>query len=243
MLTRAERSAQETLLRARSLSLTIWGAKLHDRNQSGRAWDLRSPPDALARVYLAGRLIRQSGVQRDTLQPFWALTAGPLEESRFFEGPVVIQVVDQDVLGEEVIEEVSLTLPTQEQIGRIQQAKGDSLQTLIYQWIAISPQESQTQQGSFAPDRSARVIEREPPLFTLPTRPLDRSTRQDFSESSGRSDQSARRVSIAAQLYRSYLRAQFEGDRLRERALLLRLAQRYPKTRHGHKARRILLLE
>lgn len=243
MLARAERGARARLLQARSLSLTIWGAKLSAQNRDERDWDLRSPPDGLARVYLAGRLLRQSGVQRDNLQPFWALTIGPLDEQRFFEGPLVVQIVDQDILGEEVIEELSITLPTYDQLGEIQQAHGTGVETLIYQWVAISPQDS-------APPRSSINLGAEFPRSEVSTRPLGGSTRQDTGDGSDlsvrstrRRNQAARRASNAAQLYRAYLRAQFEGDRLQERALLLRLAHRYSETRHGRKAQRILLLD
>lgn len=230
------------LVNLKSLSLTIWGAKLNAESSRGRAWDVSSEPDGLVRVYLAGRLLRQSGVQRNTLQPFWGLTVGPLAERNFFAGPLVVQIIDQDVLGEEIIEELSLTLPTQSQLGKIQQEPGTEIETLVYQWVSIAPQRSD-------PERE----------ISLRERPSGSATRQDLSGASSdqgasssatpsdsslpSSSRSTREVVSASRLYRAYLRAQFQGDQLEEQRLLLRLAHRYPKTRHGRKAQRILLLD
>ena len=52
-----------------------------------------------------------------------------------------------------------------------------------------------------------------------------------------------KRRARASKLYRAYLRAQFEGDQLEAHHVLIKLAQRYPTTRHGRKAQRLLLLD
>lgn len=219
----AQSSARATL--QAGLTLTVWGARLTELNPEGRPWDLNSFPDALARVYLNGRLINQSGVRRDTLTPLWALTIGPIPEARFLEGPVIVQVVDQDVLGEQVMEEFLISLPTQLSLGQIQELRGENITALAYQWgqlttLPLRPQEE---------------------IIPLPATPLDTPSSTRSKEALQK--RTARETANASSLYRAYLRAQFQGDQIEEHRILLKLARRYPHTRHGRKARRLILLD
>jgi hypothetical protein len=169
---------------------------------------------------------------------------GPLAERRFFAGPIVVQIVDQDVLGEEVIEELSLTLPTQSQLGKIQQAHGEEVETLVYQWVAIAPQNPNQRSEIKIKERPTELLGRQDLHDSLSAK--DGASSQDpstMSSSSTSSDHSAREIASASRLYRAYLRAQFKGDQLEEQRLLLKLAYRYPNTRHGRKAQRVLLLD
>jgi hypothetical protein len=228
----------------KSISLTIWGAGLAMGSDQGKRWDAQSPPDGLVRVYLGDRLITQSNVKRDTLQPMWALTVGPIPERRFYEGPLVIQVVDQDLLGEELIEELLIPMPKAIEVARVLKLEGKHLKPLIYQWVDTTPPTPKTsdrlrlKESRFVPTDAERTSKRS-------TRDLDENI--DLEEQRRaeriRRQRSAKKVSRAASLYRSYLKAQFSGDQLQAHRILLRLAMKYSNTRHGRKARRIMLLD
>ena len=236
----------------KSLSLTVWGAGVSEQNSEGRRWDTQSPPDTLVRVYLGSRLIGESGVRRDRLQPMWALTVGPIPERRFYEGAINVSIIDQDVWGEEVIEELLIPLPTARELNSVLKISGEQVKPLIYQWVDASAQ------FSLNPDSALR--DREPSFKEV--NPLGGRSSDDSAQEKGLSSRlppelgeeerlkaeqgvrrSAKRASAAAKLYRAYLRAQFSGDQLREHSILLTLIQRYGQTRHGRKARRILLLD
>ena len=228
----------------KSISLTIWGAGLSMRSDQGKRWDTQSPPDGLVRVYLGDRLITQSNVKRDTLQPMWALTVGPILERRFYEGPLVIQVVDQDLLGEELIEELLIPMPKAIEVARVLKLEGKYLKPLIYQWVDTTPPTPKAsdrlslKESRFVPNDAERTSKRS-------TRELDDKVDLEEQRRAERMQRqrSAKKVSRAASLYRSYLKAQFSGDQLQAHRILLRLAMKYSNTRHGRKARRIMLLD
>ena len=223
----------------KSISLTIWGAGLSIRSTQGRRWDTQSAPDGLVRVYLGERLIAQSHAKRNTLQPMWALTVGPIPERRFYEGPLVIQVMDQDLLGEELIEELEIPLPTAKDLARVLRLEGKELKPLIYQWVNTTPSASNQKhlrlgERRFIPDE---IEKREGDGVGQESKEERADKEQNIRQ------RSAKRASKAAALYRAYLKAQFRGDQLRAHRILLRLAMRYSSTRHGRKARRIMLLD
>ena len=216
----------------KSISLTIWGAGLSSRSTQGRRWDTQSAPDGLVRVYLGERLIAQSHAKRDTLQPMWALTVGPIPESRFYEGPLIVQVMDQDLLGEELIEELAIPLPTAKELARVLRLEGKELKPLIYQWVNTTPSVPSRQRLSLGERRF------------IPDKADDRESKKVRVDKEQRQRQrSAKRASKASSLYRAYLKAQFGGDQLQAHRILLKLAMQYPSTRHGRKARRIMLLD
>ena len=223
----------------KSISLTIWGAGLSLKSTLGRRWDTQSSPDGLVRVYLGDRLMAQSHAKRDTLQPMWALTVGPIPESRFYEGPLVIQVMDQDLLGEELIEELEIPRPSAQDLARVLRLEGKELKPLIYQWVNTTPSAPKRKdlrlgERRFIPDdldgKEGKTLGQESEV--------DRVAREQ-----NRRRRSAKRVSKASSLYRAYLKAQFSGDQLQAHRILLRLAMQYSSTRHGRKARRIMLLD
>ena len=225
----------------KSLSLTIWGAGLKMNNDMGAPWDRQSPPDGLVRVYLGGKLLGESSVKRDQLQPLWALTVGPIPERRFFEGALMVEVVDQDVLGEESIEDIIIPIPADKDLAKVLKLEGKNLKPLIYQWVVVRADLDQE-------TRSFRFKE-----STLAPRPAkDPQKKQDISVKSTAQDEqklkkeqqkTARMASKAASLYRAYLKAQFNGDQIQEHQILIKLALLYSHTRHGRKAKRILLLD
>lgn len=223
----------------KSISLTIWGAGLSLQSTLGRRWDTQSAPDGLVRVYLGDRLMAQSHAKRNTLQPMWALTVGPIPESRFYEGPLVIQVMDQDLLGEELIEELDIPRPSAQDLARVLRLEGKELKPLIYQWVDTTPP---------APKRNGlRLGERRfiPDDFDgKGGETLGQESEEDRAiREQSRRQRSAKRASKASSLYRAYLKAQFSGDQLLAHRILLRLAMQYSSTRHGRKARRIMLLD
>lgn len=233
----------------KSLSLTIWGAGLSSSSVEGRAWDAQSLPDSLVRVYLAGRLVGESGVQKDKQQPMWALTVGPFLEYQFIEGGITIKVLEQDVFGEELIEELEIPLPKSDQVNRVAKLEGVELKPLIFQWVDSS---AQFRSESSPPIRERRFsLEEggESPDARLETSRRGRSPKENSDQETEAQRiaadraRSAKRASTAANLYRAYLKAQFSGDQLQEHRILLTLIQRYGQTRHGRKARRILLLD
>ena len=205
------------------LTLTVWGAKIKPTTRQGKAWDLQSLPDPLVRVYLNGRLVKQSGVRKDELTPFWGMMVGPIPESQFSDGPLIVQIVDQDVLGEEVIDELLVTLPTQFDLGVMLELEGERVDGVAYQWGKVTSTDTSPslKERSFNPKDSQQI---------------------DQKDTHKRRLSIAREAAMAAHLYRAYLRAQFTGDQLREHELLLKLVQQYPHTRHGRKARRLILL-
>ena len=70
------------------------------------------PPDSLIRIYLGDRLLKQSLVVRNELKPMWSLTVGPIPEQRFYDGPIIVEVIEQDLWGEDTIESIMIPLPT-----------------------------------------------------------------------------------------------------------------------------------
>ena len=240
----------------KSLSLTIWGAGLATKSNEGRAWDAQSPPDSLVRVYLAGRLVGESGTQRDKNQPLWALTVGPFLEYQFTEGGITVKVFEQDVFTEELIEELQVPLPTNDKVNRVDRLDGANVKPLIYQWVDSSTQVSPKAERPIRErrfslgDEAPRLPKREKRGEISALREGSKSGAMKPSLPQGGGDEverarlrSARRASAAAHLYRAYLKAQFSGDQLQEHSILLKLVYRYGQTRHGRKARRLLLLD
>ena len=232
----------QQILSGKSLSLTIWGAQLPETKNDKSPWDINSLPDSLIRIYLGNRLLKQSLVVRNELKPMWSITVGPIPEKRFYDGPIVVEILEQDLWGEENIESIMIPLPTQDELAQVLTLDGRWVKPLIYQWVntTTSP---------------VKLKDKE-----LPNSPLKESFTSDRATSSSqadsvleqekqtnllkkRSQNSAKLQSRAATLYRAYLKAQFSGDQLQAHRILLRLALNYSQTRHGRKARRIMLLD
>ena len=239
---------------APSLSLTIWGAELPTDNER-REWDIGSDPDVFVRVSLGGRFLRQSEVKRDDLRPFWALMIGPLAERRFYEGPLIVQVIDQDLWGEEVIEEFQLATPTQDQLGVVREERGSLVRSLVYQWGVVRRDVRRLRRGEGVSDLNRGAAQSDRLGLNSPTPAPDSGTTQgsELIAMRPRESQRARikdaqrrkahNVARASRLYKVYLRAQFEGDQLEAHRVLIKLAQQHPYTRHGRKAQRLLLLD
>ena len=232
----------QQILSGKSLSLTIWGAQLPETKNDQSPWDINSLPDSLIRIYLGNRLLKQSLVVRNELKPMWSITVGPIPEKRFYEGPIVVEILEQDLWGEESIESIMIPLPTQDELAQVLTLDGRWVKPLIYQWVntttssvklkdkelSNSPlKESFTSDRTTSSSQSSSVAEQEKQANLLKKR----------------SQNSAKRQSKAASLYRAYLKAQFSGDQLQAHRILLRLALNYSQTRHGRKARRIMLLD
>lgn len=243
-LSRAQTLQQ--ILSGKSLSLTIWGAQLPETKNDRSPWDINSLPDSLIRVYLGNRLLKQSLVVRNELKPMWSITVGPIPEKRFYDGPIVVEILEQDLWGEETIENIMIPLPTQDELAQVLTLDGKWVKPLIYQWVNTttpaklkdkelpdSPVRNSPLKESFTADRAASNSQA--------NSVLEQEKRANLLKK--RSQNSAKLQSKAASLYRAYLKAQFSGDQLQAHRILLRLALKYSQTRHGRKARRIMLLD
>ena len=232
----------QQILSGKSLSLTIWGAQLPETKNDKSPWDINSLPDSLIRIYLGNRLLKQSLVVRNELKPMWSITVGPIPEKRFYDGPIVVEILEQDLWGEENIESIMIPLPTQDELAQVLTLDGRWVKPLIYQWVntTTSPVKLKDKElpnsplkESFTSDRAASSSQADSVL--------EQEKRANLLKK--RSQNSAKLQSRAATLYRAYLKAQFSGDQLQAHRILLRLALNYSQTRHGRKARRIMLLD
>lgn len=235
------------ILNGKSLSLTIWGAQLSETKSDNSPWDINSLPDSLIRVYLGERLLKQSLVVRNQIKPMWSLTVGPIPERRFYEGPIIVEVIEQDLWGEETIDSIMIPLPTQKELAQVLSLEGKWVKPLIYQWVNTTASRLTSPTTQAQP----KIKENSPSPFkeSFTSGSSTRETATALSKQQARKKRkqqmqaNAKRQSKASSLYRAYLKAQFSGDQLQAHRILLRLALNYSQTRHGRKARRIMLLD
>lgn len=228
------------IMSGKSLSLTIWGAQLPEKKADQSPWDINSLPDSLIRIYLGDRLLKQSLVVRNELKPMWSLTVGPISEQRFYDGPIIVEIIEQDLWGEDTIESIMIPLPTHGELAQVLTLEGKWVKPLIYQWVNTTAKRVRTPSDNKPPNSPLK----ESFTFDQATPPPESTGLIDQNrQHKERSLNSAKRQSKAASLYRAYLKAQFSGDQLQAHRILLRLALNYSQTRHGRKARRIMLLD
>ena len=231
------------ILSGKSLSLTIWGAQLPEKKADQSPWDINSLPDSLIRIYLGDRLLKQSLVVRNELKPMWSLTIGPIPKQRFYDGPLVVEIIEQDLWGEDTIESIMIPLPTQEDLAQVLTLEGKWVKPLIYQWVNTTAKRVKASSSSKLPNSPLKEsFTSDQATSDTETSVLIEQEKQDKRRRE-RTLNSAKRQSKAASLYRAYLKAQFSGDQLQAHRILLRLALNYSQTRHGRKARRIMLLD
>ena len=205
------------------IRLTLIKATFSKRK--GGAWDLGGGlPDPVAEIYHQGRLIGTSSVQSNTLNPFWNQEFPPIliSADAFNRDSLVVRIDDYDQIDNDLICQFRIKIPPQNHFNReLQIVHDDPFFTLKIKWSFHDPHKD--------------------PTFTLKDHlRLQSKQRQIYADSLDFQHQQTLQAQL---MFSRYLKAFFQHDRLKAHQILLQIATQFPDTRHGLKAKRILLLE
>ena len=112
--------------------LTIWCSTIRNQHPYG-SWDYNTLPDPQLYVSHAEKVIYTASKQKDILTPQWNAVIAHFTTQDFDQGPIIVHIYDQDVVGRELIEEITVPRPREEIIGKNIRLQGDFI-TLFLQW-------------------------------------------------------------------------------------------------------------
>jgi len=220
-----------------TLHLLISHAELPPFKPSGAPWDYGSgAPDAFLSVrypqrlrpshnetlpwdHASSRVTLESALIRDELLPVWLFSLSFVDLTEVAHEGVEVAIYDQDPIGRQLIDHLTIPAPSHLQIGQLLSLTGPEGATLYFEWRALA--------------RARQVTD------VTPIAPVDRRVLRATSSSDPRPIVASDHRE-AQRLYRTYVKAQLMGDHLGAQTALLQLTQRYANTRYGRKALRLL---
>ena len=189
------------------------------------SWDLGGGlPDPVVEIYHQNTLVGTSSVQSNTVHPTWNQTFPPIsvKNTSFNQDSLVIRIDDYDQLDNDLICQFRIKIPNQENFNQeLRIIHDDPFFILYVRWSFHDPQKN-------------------PSLSLEDHLKFQSNQRARYSDSLDFQHQQNLQARL---LFDRYLKAVFNHDQLNAHHFLLQLASQFPNTRHGLKAKRILLLE